>query len=212
MVGSELTAIRRHPLSLARSSNTRERMKPKSPTVVCPQGRGLKHSTSEEMRTRFFNMIGIEAKLPPVAPKEPFTPTASSAIESLSSSSSKRLHPSDPDWVNPRSENVTCFTEALKFSEDYGGHTHYGGDYRTASATATTSTTSSTTPPKRRRVETTNKKKTKKKKLVFSESVKVIPIPMRTEYSSRVRSRLWSGAVEIHENASRNTIEFAAEG
>jgi hypothetical protein len=52
----------------------------------------------------------------------------------------------------------------------------------------------------------------RKKSLNFNESVNVVPIPMRDEYSNRVRTRLWSNAIEIHENATRNTIEFAAEG
>jgi hypothetical protein len=52
----------------------------------------------------------------------------------------------------------------------------------------------------------------KGKCLTFNESVEVVPIPMRNEYSTRVRSRLWSGAVELHENAVRNSIEFASEG
>ena len=52
----------------------------------------------------------------------------------------------------------------------------------------------------------------KGKCLTFNENVEIVPIPMRNEYSTRVRSRLWSGAVELHENAVRNTIEFASEG
>mmetsp|Transcript_1228 Transcript_1228/g.2678 ORF Transcript_1228/g.2678 Transcript_1228/m.2678 type:complete len:341 (-) Transcript_1228:539-1561(-) len=48
--------------------------------------------------------------------------------------------------------------------------------------------------------------------LKFEETVQIIPIPMRHEYSHRVRTRLWSGALEIHQNAARNTMEFASEG
>eukprot|EP00586_Coscinodiscus_wailesii_P002646 CAMPEP_0172491104 /NCGR_PEP_ID=MMETSP1066-20121228/21802_1 /TAXON_ID=671091 /ORGANISM="Coscinodiscus wailesii, Strain CCMP2513" /LENGTH=189 /DNA_ID=CAMNT_0013259963 /DNA_START=43 /DNA_END=609 /DNA_ORIENTATION=- len=46
----------------------------------------------------------------------------------------------------------------------------------------------------------------------FNDNVSVVPIPMRNEYSDRIRSRLWTNVEEIHENAQRNMIEFAAEG
>lgn len=55
-------------------------------------------------------------------------------------------------------------------------------------------------------------KKPRRRKICFNDSVKVAHIPMRSEYSERVRSRMWSNRYEIHENATRNAIEFQAEG
>jgi hypothetical protein len=49
-------------------------------------------------------------------------------------------------------------------------------------------------------------------RISFNDDVSVAHIPMRSEYSDRVRSRLWSNRYEIHENATRNAIEFQAEG
>jgi len=51
-----------------------------------------------------------------------------------------------------------------------------------------------------------------KRRVCLDDNVSVIPIPMRTEYSDRVKGKMWSSAAELSHNASRNYIEFAAEG
>lgn len=35
---------------------------------------------------------------------------------------------------------------------------------------------------------------------------------MRSEYSNRIKERMYSGRVELSENAQRNVVEFEAEG
>ena len=94
------------------------------------------------------------------------------------------------EWIHPRQQQATRFEETLKYNPEE----------------------EELYAPKRKQMDTSNAGQKPKKKITFNTTVKVVPIPMRDEYSNRVRSRLWSNAVEIHQNATRNSIEFAAEG
>lgn len=49
-----------------------------------------------------------------------------------------------------------------------------------------------------------------KRRVSLHYDVAVIPIPMRSEYLNR--EDMWYSANELHQNATRNTIEFASEG
>lgn len=65
-------------------------------------------------------------------------------------------------------------------------------------------------------IETTTKEQdtttTTKPRICFQDQVEVLPIPTRYEYSDRIKSRIWSNRHELHKNAQRNALEFAAEG
>mmetsp|Transcript_947 Transcript_947/g.1936 ORF Transcript_947/g.1936 Transcript_947/m.1936 type:complete len:304 (-) Transcript_947:253-1164(-) len=52
----------------------------------------------------------------------------------------------------------------------------------------------------------------RRRRLIISDAVEVVPIPMRSEYSNRIKERMYSGRVELSENAQRNVVEFEAEG
>ena len=128
---------------------------------------------------------------PPSDIKRKFFDTIGIVGPSSSESSNQDLAASS-DIVNSRSHGVV-FQEKLKF--DRRNHSHH-------------ERLNSSISPKPCRRQTSKKGKS----LTFKEVVEVVPIPMRNEYSTRVRSRLWSSAFELHENAVRNTIEFASEG
>lgn len=51
----------------------------------------------------------------------------------------------------------------------------------------------------------------KARSVSFDDSVTVRPIPRHDEYSDDVRTKIWSDPLEIYENASRNSMEFAAD-
>lgn len=50
------------------------------------------------------------------------------------------------------------------------------------------------------------------KKVVFNDMVEVRYVPLHSEYSQRIRQKYWASAQELWDMATRNTIEFAAEG
>ena len=101
------------------------------------------------------------------------------------------------------------FKEELKYDSDedvepypYSANEAYArffGTSKQQSSSADNSKTNKVTIPRRRR-------------LVFSDDVQVVPIPMRSEYSNRIKDRMYSGRAELSENAQRNVVEFEAEG
>jgi hypothetical protein len=54
-------------------------------------------------------------------------------------------------------------------------------------------------------------KRVKRGSVCFDASVRVHPIPARSDYSKRMRSVMWISNTEIQQNAARNSLEFAAE-
>lgn len=46
----------------------------------------------------------------------------------------------------------------------------------------------------------------------FGTSVQVMPIPMRKDYSARIRPHLWATSKQRREDVWRNTVEYDAEG
>lgn len=190
----------------------------------------LKTSSGEKVREKFLNMIGIEAKLPPAG-----LPACNrAAILALNKTRNNVDDDNDDDhpmtteqaidpsasitWVNPRTQNVVCFTESLKYDRD--ADRMFSSKRRKLSAelnpssspSRLSSSSESSGSSSSRSSDSQSMDRKPKKTLTFGDSVKVVPIPMRNEYSNRVRSRLWSNATEIYENAARNAYEFAAEG
>ena len=51
-----------------------------------------------------------------------------------------------------------------------------------------------------------------RRRVSLHNDVTVIPVPTRADYPPPVRAQLWNSAAELHFNAMRNAVEFAAEG
>jgi hypothetical protein len=92
-------------------------------------------------------------------------------------------------------QNVPRYTTELKFNRQDERKHMERRQQRSAASSANKNISSSASSPK-------NSKP--KRCITFDESVNVVPIPMRHEYSDRIRSRLWSNAVELYENAGKS--------
>ena len=148
------------------------------PVVISHVKPLLKPSSSQKVRSKFFNMLGIDS--PPQ--------TTSGKPLPCSSGSSVYTHKAS----HPRTMGIVNFQEALKYQDNEDSILLFQN--------------------RRQRNKQESSPNNKKKRISFNDSVNVVPIPRRDEYSSRISSRIWSNAAEINENAARNSVEFAAEG
>lgn len=110
----------------------------------------------------------------------------------------------DNENVRPKINFSQITHEPLKYKEDRSAESS-SNSYPADNGSNNSNTSSSSN-------NKNDRKKPQRRKICFNDSVSVAHIPMRSEYSDRVRSRMWSNRYEIHENATRNAIEFQAEG
>jgi hypothetical protein len=59
---------------------------------------------------------------------------------------------------------------------------------------------------------TTTTRTSNSSRVHFNETVSVVEIPSRYQYSDRIKKFIWSDRYELSENAERNVVEFAHEG
>ena len=139
-------------------------MKPIPATKLKPL---IKYSSGQQVKSKFFNMIGIE------------TVPSSSRRQNLSSIGCPITHHHiDKNGldIHPRSVGIVGFQEQLKYDRMDEDLLLY----------------------QRRKIKQDHDAKSKnKKKITFNDSVNVLPIPKRHEYSKRVSSRIWSNSEEI---------------
>ena len=135
------------------------------------------------IRANFLNRLGIDEKKGEIQPVH-YIPSRGSLLG-----------------------KVQVTKEPLKFEEEQeppkSPWAHFFGGQSSEESTISSSPLSSVCsgPEDRREV-----------RITFNTEVKVVPIPMRDEYSKRVKDRLWTNAEELQLNAQRNALEFAAEG
>jgi len=55
------------------------------------------------------------------------------------------------------------------------------------------------------------KEKEKRRSVNFQETVTVVPIPTKNEYSDRIKAKLWMDRATMCETIDRNLLEYASE-
>ena len=118
----------------------------------------------------------------------------------------------DNENIRPKINFSQITTEPLKYKNDDLMDTSSDQEGVNSNTTVTNPTVDHSQSSSNDSHIGNNDNKHQRRKICFNDSVKVAHIPMRSEYSERVRSRMWSNRYEIHENATRNAIEFQAEG
>jgi len=161
-----------------------------------------KASSSNHVKTKFFNTIGIQS-----SPKR----------QDSSVQYNNQYVKGNRYYRHPRERNIIFLSEELKYDKDEDTSNSEKVKWRffirqTSESNVNVSKEKELSHDKKNDDDLQSQNKKKDGGVSFVDTVKVLPIPKRDEYSDRVAKRIWSSAQEIHEMAMRNSVEFAAEG